>query len=121
MEHLVNASIEVKDLGIEHHQITDSDVRLTFTYDEGLAVGHEVEIKTDVCSARGLVEMCWIIDEDEYGVVVVFDEREEAFKMRMGEQTLRIIKYRDDQHPELTLDEAAEMWIKENGALFPER
>lgn len=120
MEHLINASIAVRELETEHYDTSDEYVRLNFVFDRGLAVGHDVEVKIPGCTAIGTVEMCWMLGEEEFEVLIMFQNEHEAFKIRMGEQSLRIVEY-SKKHPELTLEQAAEKWVKENGSIFPKK
>ena len=120
MQHLLNFPLIVEELdGIEHHTIEDC-THLTFYSIKGLAVGHDINIHILNSTAEGFVNGCFLVGDDKYYCEVAFMKEKEAFKIRMAEQMARIMKYQE-AHPTLSYEEAAEAWIKKNGALFPKK
>jgi hypothetical protein len=120
MEHLLNAPIEAEDIGDQCQHTNGDSVKLCFFYHRGLIVGHDVVLRMHGTDIRGTAYYSRYISENLFKVEVVFMSEIEAFKMRMLEQAIHIEKYQKD-NPHLSLEEAANQWVLENGAFFPKK
>ena len=104
----------------KHHENRSGGVKLCFFYHRGLAVGYGVSVLLHGTTVNGFVAHCRVIRDNLFKVEVIFLDVIDAFKVRMLEQALCIEQYQKE-NPKLTLEEAANEWVKKNGALFPSK
>jgi len=120
MDHLINEPIEIAEMQDTQHHVIDNGVKLCFFYHRGLAVGYDAVIYMHGQEIQGEILHCSKLNDNLFKVECVFMSDVEAFKVRMLEQTVHIERYQSE-NPHLTLEEAANEWIKINGSLFPNK
>lgn len=119
MEHAINYPIEVEEGGI-HQDVDSGSMQLHFLYHKQLIVNTDVKILLHGYKLNGVVLSSDINEHGDYSCMVAFGNTSDAFRLRMLEQAIRIEEFQKS-HSELSLEEAAELWIEKNGSLFPER
>lgn len=120
MEHLINEPIEAEEMqGTQHHITECGGIKLCFFYHRGLAVGYNAKVYIHGQEFQGEIVHCNKINANLFKCEVKFVDKVDRFKLRMLEQAVRIERFQKE-NPEMTLEEAANKWVEENGALFPE-
>lgn len=89
----------------------------------GVRISIRIPLLRETVQVSGQVVWC-MKQGKAYEVGVVFRDKEEAFRTRMVEQICHIENYRNEvfeqEHRQLTSEEAAIEWIKKYAGSFPE-
>jgi len=101
--------------------------QLLIQYDSPVATGSEIRIRLPKLDHEAVIDgqVIWRVQmEHGYLLGIAFHSEGELFRMRMLEQLCYIMLYRQSIYRQagrwLTLDEAAEEWIKRFSKEFPE-
>ena len=100
---------------------------LSFHSKNKLEAGAQISIRIPLLRETVQVsgQVVWCKKQgDAYEVGVTFRDKQEAFRTRMVEQICHIEEYRSEvleqEHRQLTSEQAAIEWIKKYAASFPE-
>jgi len=130
VRHPTSIPIEIRLLAGSHGKVQVSDISLgglAFVYHWPISLGTEVAIRVpelaEYLELIGRVVRCqgrhprWI-------VAVVFEHKEDVFRMRMVQQICHIEAYRQQvlktEGRKLSSNEASEEWIAAHAAHFPQ-